>query len=466
VKLTVMGAGYVGLVTAACLARLGHDVACLEVAPERLEALRAGRVPFHEPGLAELVAEGIEAGRLRPVGDAARALPGADAVLVCVGTPLDGTGVADLSQIRSACRDIAEHAPQAVVLLRSTLPLGAWAEIGRWMGRQDAGQLALNPEFLRQGTAVSDFLAPTRIVIGTPDGQETQASSTVRQIYATLESPILVTDFASAEMIKNAANVFLAAKLTFINEIADLCASYGADIGDVVTGIGLDPRIGGSYLRPGIGFGGSCLPKELANIVRLGEAAGVDLPMLQGAVADNAARPANIVDRLEARLGRLRGRRVGMLGLSFKPHTDDLRDSPAIAMAKAMLERGAQVIAHDPVVRLEATKRVEGLQRSASVEGICRDADLVLLATEWPEYEELDWPRLATLTRRAVLFDGRRALHPATIRAAGWSMLGIGRADEPIAEPERRERRATLTTTSRHRERVPVPLAGAGAVSS
>jgi len=261
-RLTVIGAGYVGLVTAACLARLGHEVACLEVAPERLDALRAGRVPFHEPGLAELVSEGLAAGRLRPVGDAAEALPGAEAVLVCVGTPLGEDGSADMSQVRSGCAAIAQHVPDAAILVRSTLPLGAWADVSRWLGRQDADRVALNPEFLRQGTAVSDFLAPTRIVIGTPDGGESAASRVVRRIYDGLASPILVTDFASAEMIKNAANVFLAAKLTFINEIADLCVSYGADVGDVVEGIGLDPRIGGSYLRPGIGFGGSCLPRS------------------------------------------------------------------------------------------------------------------------------------------------------------------------------------------------------------
>ena len=461
-----MGAGYVGLVTAACLARIGHDVACLEVAPRRLESLRAGRVPFHEPGLADLVAEGIREGRLRPEGEAAKALPGADAVLVCVGTPLDANGSADLSQVRSACREIARHAPGAVVLLRSTLPLGAWADIGRWMGWEDASRLALNPEFLRQGTAVSDFLAPTRIVIGTPDGDESQASRTVRRIYAGIKSPILLTDFASAEMIKNAANVFLAAKLTFINEIADLCASYGADVEDVVAGIGLDPRIGGSYLRPGIGFGGSCLPKELANIVRLGEAAGVDVPMLQGALADNAARPTAIVDRLEARVGRLRGRRVGILGLAFKPDTDDLRDSPAVAIAEVLMDRGACVIAHDPVVRMEATRSIAGLDRATYVEDACRGADILLLATEWPAYLDLDWARLANLTNQAILFDGRRALDPVMLRAAGWLVLGIGRPDESLPLLARPAQRVAREPIMRCRDRLPVPFVEVGAVSS
>ena len=267
-QISIIGGGYVGLVTAACLAQLDNEVRLLEVSPDRVAALRNGQVPFHEPRLQELVQLSRNAGSLMATADPRDALEGADVVLVCVGTPLAEDGAADLSQVQSACADIRRQAFDAPVVIRSTLPVGSTGGLQAWLGRPSMDSVVTNPEFLRQGTAVRDFQSPTRIVIGTADGAENSASQVVRSIYEPLGTDcVIVTDYATAEMIKNVANAFLATKLSFINEVADLCEVYGADVDTVVDGIGRDPRIGSTYLRPGIGFGGSCLPKELANLV-------------------------------------------------------------------------------------------------------------------------------------------------------------------------------------------------------
>lgn len=435
-RLAVIGAGYVGLVTAACLAHFGYRVTVLEVGPTRLRQLAAGRVPFHEPGLQELLAQGLANGLLTVSGEPAQALPGCDAILVCVGTPLDADGGADLSQIKGACSAIAGYGGGATAVMRSTLPIGSDVSLAGWLGRRDLERVATNPEFLRQGSAVSDFLAPTRVVIGTREGRETEAASVVRRIYAGVSAPILVTDYATADMIKNAANAFLAMKLSFINEVADLCESYGADVGTVARGIGLDPRIGGEYLRPGIGFGGSCLPKELANLSRLGRARGLPLPLIAAAGDDNDARAARTADRLGMFAGGLAGRRVALLGLAFKPHTDDLRSSPALALAEELLKRGARVVAHDPVVPISGSAGVPGLRRACSAEEACEAAELVVLATEWPEYAGLDWAALRQRVAAANIFDGRNILDPAMLIAAGWRLLRVGQA-APRSAPVR-----------------------------
>lgn len=430
-SVAVIGAGYVGLVTAACLARLGHRATLVEVSAPRLEALRAGRVPFHEPGLQALLDAGLASGRLSATDDSRDALCDRDAVLVCVGTPLNEHGEADLSQVRSACAAIAAHAPATPVVLRSTLPIGSSDALASWLRRDDLSNVVTNPEFLRQGTAVADFLAPSRIVIGTHDGRRNASAMLLEEIYHGIEAPILVADFASADMIKNAANAFLATKLSFINEIADLCEAYGADIERVVEGIGLDPRIGQTYLRPGIGFGGSCLPKELSNLMRLGRDRGLPVHLLQAASHENGGRAERTADRLERIVDGLAGRRIAMLGLSFKPDTDDLRYSPALALAAALLRRGGRLIAHDPVVTPASTAHLPGLERAVTVDAAVREADLVVLATEWEDYRRLDWAQLRRIARRAVVFDGRNALDRRCLEAAGWDVVRVGNRSEP-----------------------------------
>jgi len=425
---SVLGAGYVGLTTAVCLAKLGHSVTAYDASPDRSTALRAGAVPFHERGLPGLLQEGLSSGRLCIADSMESALEGADLVLVCVGTPLDDSGTADLAQVRSACGSIADHAPRAHVVIRSTLPLGETVNAALWLGRESLDGVVTNPEFLRQGNAVDDFLAPTRIVVGTPDGTTTRAAELALDLYAEISAPILITDFNSAEMIKNAANAFLATKLSFINEVADLCEAYGADVKAVVRGIGLDPRIGSTYLNPGIGFGGSCLPKELANMVRLGQQRDVAVPLMAGAAQTNERRAGRTADRIESLSGAVQGQRIALLGLSFKPGTDDLRYSPSLALARELVSRGARVIAHDPAVPMWATAEIDGLQRAAEAESACAQSDLVIVATEWPEYGDLDWNGLVHHVQRAVVFDGRNMLNAGELRDHGWKVIEVGRS--------------------------------------
>jgi UDPglucose 6-dehydrogenase len=426
-RIAVIGAGYVGLVTGACLARRGHGVTLLEASNERLRALRDGRVPFHEPGLQDLLTEGIAAGSVQATDDPRVAFADADLIMICVGTPLHLDGDADLAQVERACQAIREHAPSGVVVVRSTMPLGSTPQVGEWLGRDNLADVITNPEFLRQGSAVSDFLQPMRVVVGTHDGEASEAARLVASLYADFGAEILFTDHNTAEMIKNAANAFLATKLSFINEVADLCEAYEADVEQVVRGIGLDPRIGSQYLRPGIGFGGSCLPKELGNMVRMGRRRGLTMPTLAGAAETNDTRASRIADRIEELLGSFHDRRVALLGLTFKPDTDDLRYSPALALAAIFSQRGASVVAHDPVAGTEAT-RDHALDRAPSAEEAIRGADLVVLATEWREYTQLPWAELVHGVRRPVIYDGRRALDSATLRSAGWRVISVGQA--------------------------------------
>jgi UDPglucose 6-dehydrogenase len=425
--ITILGAGYVGLVTGACLARMGQSISLLEIDPKRLRPLRQRQIPFHEPGLQELVTEGMENGVMTATGDGEEALRPADIVMICVGTPLRQDGDADLSQIEAACESIARIRPDVPVVVRSTLPLGSTSRLTDWLKRLDANGIVTNPEFLRQGTAVADFLRPTRVVIGTADGTSNHVSRAIAELYESLGAPVMLTDFNSAEMIKNAANAFLATKLSFINEVADLCEAYDADVGAVVKGMGLDPRIGATYLRPGIGFGGSCLPKELANMVRLGQRRGLAMPLMEGAARTNDERSSRIADRLEEEVGPLRGRKIGVLGLSFKPDTDDTRYSPAIALVGTLLDRGATIRAHDPVVPRHRTRELlPSVKRVGEARLAIRGSELVILATEWPEYRALDWSALAGQTERAVLYDGRNALDRALLLTSGWQLLAVG----------------------------------------
>ncbi|HEV8054426.1 MAG TPA: nucleotide sugar dehydrogenase, partial [Candidatus Limnocylindrales bacterium] len=283
-----------------------------------------------------------------------------------------------------------------------------------------------NPEFLREGTALHDFLHPDRIVIGADDRR---AAEKVASLYASLDAPVLITDPASAETIKYAANAFLATKLSFINEVADLCEAYEADVDAVVEGIGLDPRIGATYLRPGIGFGGSCLPKELANMVRLGQRRGMAMPPMHGAAQTNDGRATRIVDRLEELLGPVHGCRIALLGLSFKPDTDDLRYSPSLAVADVLAARGATVIGHDPAVPVAATSG-SAIFRAGTPSEVVAAADLVILGTEWPLYATLDWSGLAARAARPILYDGRNVLDHEALRAAGWRVIAVGRHEE------------------------------------
>ncbi|MGH8972876.1 MAG: UDP-glucose dehydrogenase family protein [Acidimicrobiia bacterium] len=452
-RIGVVGAGYVGLTTAACLAHLGHDVACADVDVAKLAALSRGEVPILEEGLAELVAAGLRSGRLRFVLGASSAAQEAEFVFLCVPTPAGddpgGAGAgADLSYVRAAVAEIAPAlAAGSVVVAKSTMPPGSARALRDWLevaGRhsRDVG-VASNPEFLREGTAVYDFLHPERIVIGS---DEVDVAVRVSALYKGVQAPVLVTDCASAEMIKYASNCFLATKVSFINAIAVLCEAVDADVREVTLGMGYDSRIGFDYLRPGPGFGGSCLPKDTAALIRVAEEAGYDFAILRGVMEVNRAQRDRVVGKIARAVGRagdgLDGVRVAVWGLTFKAGTDDLRESPALAVVEGLVEAGAEVTAYDPAVSLAASPAPAPRQPGSLVRTVlldhglvtapdpyeaCRGADVLAVLTEWDEFRRCDLDRLAGLMAAPRVVDVRNILDPAALRRRGFHYEGMGR---------------------------------------
>jgi UDPglucose 6-dehydrogenase len=422
-RIVVVGAGYVGLVTAVGLASMGHRVEVVETRPDRLAALRAGRSPIHEAGLPEALAIALANGRLT-VADT----PGLDAevVMVCVGTPIGPTGRSDLSQLDTALRSLAPiMAGGAPLVVRSTLPPGSTRLVAEWTGLPTS-RILTNPEFLRQGTALEDFLHPTRVVIGHfPDG-DPEAIDIVASLFADFAAPVLIVDVAAAELIKNGANAFLALKLSFANEMAGLAEEYGTDIDQVIAGIALDPRIGGQYLRPGLGFGGSCLPKELVALAVAGEDRGLRMHVTRAASDANAAQQRRFADRIEAALDGVRDTTVGLLGLAFKAGTDDVRDSPALGVARELLARGARVQAYDPAAGENAARELPDLEIVTSAEAALDGADVAVIATEWPAFKSLDWAAARDSLRRPLIVDGRRLLDRGALAALGYTYLAVG----------------------------------------
>ena len=438
-RIAVVGAGYVGLVTAACLAHIGHDVTCLDVDAGRVARLLRGDLPVHEPGLDELVVEGIEAGRLGFATDS-DAIRGSDFVVICVGT-LDAAEEWDGDIVRAAVRDIAAdpELPRWIVI-RSTLLPGTAARIADEARATDASVcIAHNPEFTREASAVADFLAPDRIVIGLDglddDSNAGALAAALRGAYAPLEAPLVVTDLTSAEMIKVASNVFLAAKVTFANEMARLAAATGADVQAVVDGMGLDKRIGRSFLSPGPGFGGSCFPSQARALPRLARSHGVQTPLLDAIWPSNLSQADWLIDGLERAAGRsVAGMRVALLGLTFKAGTDDLRESPAVRLGQALLVRGATVAAYDPLA-LEAglallqsvapspSGSAEAAQDEAAA---CQRADAVVIATEWPRFGDLDWAAIARSMCGHIVVDGRQVVDVAAATAADLRVIALG----------------------------------------
>jgi UDPglucose 6-dehydrogenase len=435
--LAIVGAGYVGLVTAACLAHIGHDVTCLDVDAARIERLHAGDLPVHEPGLDDLVAEGLGNGRLRFANDYA-AIRGADLVIVCVGT-LDAEEEWDGEIVRAAVRDIAaDPALPRNVVIRSTLLPGTAAGIAAEVRAIDpAVRLAHNPEFTREAVAVADFLEPDRVVIGVDgyddEGPGAALATSLRAVYAPLEAPVVVTDLTSAETIKVASNVFLAAKITFANEISRLAAAAGADAAAVVDGMGLDKRIARSFLSPGPGFGGSCFPSQARALPRLAAGYGVQTPLLDAIWPSNVRQAEWLLDGLERAAGRpVAGMRVALLGLTFKAGTDDLRESPALRLGAALLARGASVAAFDPlaldtgVALLTKGGPDVPVAAAPTAAAACAGADAVVVATEWPEFRTLDWSAIAPAMAGRVVIDGRRIVDVTAATSAGLRVVALG----------------------------------------
>lgn len=422
---TVIGAGYVGLVTAVGLALHGHRVHLVERGAARLDALREGRIPIHEAGLQDAFDQVRAAERLT-VGDEVGGERGI--VLVCVGTPIDDSGASDLTQLHAALADLdGRLEPDSILVIRSTMPVGSTRPIVEAAGLKTA-RVFTNPEFLAQGTAVRDFAHPSRIVIGRFPDADPAALDAVMSLYASIDAPRIVVDVEAAEIIKNGANAFLALKLSFANEIAALCEEAGADAGEVIAGIGADPRIGTTYMRPSFGFGGSCLPKELTTLAVAGNSLGLPMHVTTAASAANLAVQNRFLARISAGLGGVQGRTIGLLGLAFKAGTDDIRDSPSVRLAERLVAGGAHVRAYDPAAGANAAARVPALEIVDDPSMAVARVDAVVVATEWPEFRELPWAAWAASAagELPLIVDGRRLLDGAALRAAGYRVLQLG----------------------------------------
>jgi UDPglucose 6-dehydrogenase len=424
-KTAVVGAGYVGIATAVGLAEQGRDIVLVEQEPARLAALAEGRIPFHEPGLPEAYAAQHTAGRIVPSAEIPR--DGLDLIVICVGTPIDDTGYADVSHVARALDQATRAmAAGAACVIRSTLPVGWAARLANRPGVVP-GRLFVAPEFLRQGSALGDIRRPTRVVVGTFGAHpDPDVLALVTGALAQPGTPLLVMRAEEASLVKNASNVFLALRLTFANEVAGLAEDVGVDVGPVLEGIGHDPRIGHTYLRPSYGFGGSCLPKEVRTLSTSGLDRG--LPMhLAGAISDaNADHQRRFARRIADAVGGLAGKRIALLGLAFKADTDDVRSSPALRLAARLLAGGADLRAHDPAAGENARRVLPDLVVVPTIEEALRGADAAVIATEWPVYRDLDWAAVRATMRRPLIIDGRRLLPYAELRSMGYFVERIG----------------------------------------
>ncbi|PYT18640.1 MAG: UDP-glucose 6-dehydrogenase [Acidobacteria bacterium] len=451
-NVSILGTGYVGLTTGACLAFLGHNVTCVDADHEKIAVLERGGVPFYEPHLAELLADAHP--NLCFTSEYAEAIPPAQVIFIAVGTPPGKDGAPDLRYLEAAAHGIGKHLTGefAVVVNKSTVPIGS----GNWVGslvrdkacEKAKGRFAVasNPEFLREGTALHDSLYPDRVVIGADEEQTAEVLYTLYRpiLDQTFQAPpylprpeelgavpLISTDLASAELIKYAANAFLALKISYINEVGQLSEKVGADIAQVAKGIGLDARIGTRFLQAGIGWGGSCFGKDTAALIATASEYGLEMPIVKAAREINRRQRDRVVEKLLSELKILKGRTIGLLGLAFKPHTDDLREAPALDIARKLIERGARVKAHDPVAMDRFRKESESNGRLAEVfccetpEDVAREADALVLVTEWPQYRELDWEPLAQIMHTAIVLDGRHALDRTRLTRAGFRYVGI-----------------------------------------
>ena len=422
-KIGVVGTGYVGLTTGSCFAQLGHNVICADINIDKIESLRRGEIPIHEDGLETVVRENMAAGRLQFVLGAQAAVKGREFIYLCVPTPQGADGRADLSYIEAAAREIGPHLDRgAIVVNKSTVPVGSTQLVENEIGRDDIFVVS-NPEFLREGSAVGDFLNPDRVVIGADDRD---AASRVAALYLGVRAPILITDPASAEICKYAANAFLATKISFANAVAAVCEATGADVADVLMGIGYDSRIGHHFLNPGPGWGGSCFPKDTKAMIAIAEDAGYDFAFLRGVVEVNEQQFARVVDKISnAAGGSLAGVRVGLLGLAFKAGTDDLRDSPSLEVARRLVNAGAIVRAFDPVAH---GCGIEGVEECGDAYAAAEGVDVVAVLTEWPEFKFLDLDKLGEVVANRNVVDARNLLDRGALRRREFSYQGIGRS--------------------------------------
>jgi len=441
-KIAVVGTGYVGLVTGACFADLGNAVICADVDRRKIEMLKRGETPIFEPGLVEKVRINARVGRLSFTDDVADAVKKSKIIFVAVGTPSGPNGEADLSQVRA----VAETVGRAMdgyrsVVNKSTVPVGTGDNVSHIIAEESGGaypyDVVSNPEFLREGSAIHDFMQPDRIVIGCSNAA---AGEMVAELYAPLNAPIIITDVLSAEMIKYTSNAFLALKISFINEIANICERVGADVREVVEGVTKDGRINPAFFGAGVGYGGSCFPKDTLALVDIAAKADYDFKILKAVVDVNAAQRDLFVEKIAARLGKLKGKKVAVWGLSFKPNTDDIRESPALDIIQKLLDGGAVVTAYDPVAMDGAKEVLPGVGYADDPYAAAEGADALAVVTDWNEFKEADFKGLVKAMRRPLIFDGRNIYDPAKVEAAGVEYVGVGRrpgaaAREPDTKP-------------------------------
>jgi UDPglucose 6-dehydrogenase len=430
-KICVIGTGYVGLVTGTCFADLGNDVICLDVDNTRIDKLNKGLMPIYEPGLEQIVSQNVQSGRLHFTTDFVAALKGAEYAFIAVGTPSGTDGEADLQYVRAAAEAIAEHVDWPIVVInKSTVPVGT----GDWVAdviKQKRGGSPLefsvvsNPEFLREGSAINDFMTPDRVVLGSLDRE---AAKKVATLYQPLRCTVMITDLRTAEMVKYASNAFLATRISFINEIANICEELGADVTEVARGMGYDKRIGPSFLDAGLGWGGSCFPKDVKALEHMAVLNGTHPQLLQAVMEINRNQRRRAIMKLRKALGSLQGKTIGVLGISFKPNTDDIREAPAIEIIHLLQNEGAEVRAYDPQAMENAAKVLSNVKLCDNPYTVADKADGLVLATQWNEFTQLDFNRIFETMNTPVLLDGRNLWDADTLKKMGFKYFGMGRA--------------------------------------
>ena len=433
----MVGAGYVGLVSSACFSEFGADVVCVDNDAAKIERLARGEIPIFEPGLEDLVRANVASGRLTFTGDMRSSVAEAEAVFIAVGTPARrGDGHADLSYVYAAARDIADALDgYTVVVTKSTVPVGTGREVARIIGERNGEadfDVCSNPEFLREGSAINDFMRPDRIIVG---AESERARDVMRRLYSPLfliETPVLFTSLETAELIKYACNSFLATKITFINAMADLCEKVGADVHDVARGIGLDGRIGRKFLHPGPGYGGSCFPKDTAALVRTAREYGAPLTIVETVIEANRSRKLAMIDKIiDACGGSVAGKTIAVLGVTFKPNTDDMRDAPALVILPALIEAGARLKAYDPEGMANARSEIDGVEWCDDAYSAMAEADAVVILTEWNAFRALDLARVKQLMAAPVMIDLRNVYDPESMAKAGFRYVCVGRGTAP-----------------------------------
>ncbi|MEN6523892.1 MAG: UDP-glucose/GDP-mannose dehydrogenase family protein [Anaerolineaceae bacterium] len=429
-KICVVGTGYVGLVTGACFADLGNKVVCLDIDEERIEKVKQGIMPIYEPGLEQLVAQNIRAGRLSFSSDYQEGLHQTDFAFIAVGTPSGVDGEADLQYVRQVAEQIADLVDHPIIIVnKSTVPVGTGDWVADIIKKRRNGKaldfhVVSNPEFLREGSAISDFMTPDRVVLGSI---HRQSAALAAQLYAPLRCPVLVTDLRTAEMIKYASNAFLATRISFINEIANICDELGADVTEVARGMGLDKRIGHSFLDAGLGWGGSCFPKDVKALAHMAVLHGTQPQLLQAVMDINRNQRRRAIVKLRKALGGLNDKTIGILGLSFKPNTDDIREAPALEIIHLLMNEGANIQAYDPQAMPGVAKIMPAIKLCVDPYQVAEGADALVLATEWNEFKQLDFERIHELMNGLVVLDGRNLWDPDTLRSMGFTYFGVGR---------------------------------------